>query len=105
MPEERRRAPRYRLISDANVTDLRSKIRIRARTSDFSLVGCFMNARLSLPTGTDIEIDMTREGETFHVRGTVARVHTMGMGVSFSPLKRDQEKLLATWLLTASFAQ
>ena len=98
MSIERRRAPRYQLIADAEIMELRTKTRLNAKTSDVSLVGCFMNAVRSLPIGTEIQIELRRQEATFTSRAVVARAHPMGMGVSFSNIKKDQQELLKNWL-------
>jgi hypothetical protein len=95
---ERRRAPRYQLIADAEVLELRTNNRLKAKTSDVSLVGCFMNTAWSLPTGTEIQVKLTRREGIFMSKGVVARAQPMGMGVSFSNLKKDQQELLQNWL-------
>ena len=95
---ERRRAPRYQLITDAEILELRTNTRLSAKTSDVSLVGCFMNAVRSLPTGTEIQVELRRQETIFTSRGVVARAQPMGMGVSFSNIKKDQQELLKSWL-------
>jgi hypothetical protein len=101
---ERRQAPRYALIAEAEIVELGSKSRVQAKTSDFSLVGCFMNSAKSLPIGSKVEVKVRRGAESFTAQGLVARVHPMGMGVSFSKIQRDQESLLNKWLGEASHA-
>jgi hypothetical protein len=39
MNHERRRSPRYQLIAEAEIVELRSKVRLNAKTSDVSLLG------------------------------------------------------------------
>src|SRR6266852_1865428 len=41
MGSERRRAPRYPIIADAEVTEIASEAKLSARTSDLSAGGCF----------------------------------------------------------------
>jgi hypothetical protein len=98
MSIERRRAPRYQLITDAEVLELRTNNRLKAKTSDVSLVGCFMNTAWSLPTGTEIQVELRRQEGIFKSKGVVARAQPMGMGVSFSNIKKDQQEILTTWL-------
>jgi len=95
---ERRRAPRYQLITDAEILELRTNTRMTAKTSDVSLVGCFMNAAWSLPTGTEIQVELRKQDSVFTSRGVVARAQPMGMGVNFSNVKKDQQELLKNWL-------
>ena len=98
MDHERRRAPRYHLVAEAEIVEILSNAKLAAKSSDVSLVGCFMNAASSLPVGTDIRIQLKRRGVTFTSLGVIARAHPMGMGVSFSKTQKDQEELLQKWL-------
>jgi PilZ domain len=96
---ERRRAPRYQLTADAEIVSPLSHVLLKARTSDLSLVGCFMNTSYSLPPGTKIQLTLKYEGATFTGIGTVARSEpSMGFGVSFGEVKGAQQTLLRNWL-------
>jgi hypothetical protein len=99
MSIERRRAPRYRLAAAADVADPVSHARISGRTSDVSLLGCFINTNYSLPQGTKIQVRLTYEGTTFSADGSVARSEpSMGFGISFVNLVGAQQDLLQKWL-------
>ncbi len=98
MTIERRRAPRYQLVAAAEIVELRSNGILNAKTSDVSLVGCFMNTARSFPEGTRIRLRLTRDDSSFTSLGVVARLQPMGMGVSFSEMKEDQSKVLRAWL-------
>src|ERR1700722_4836666 len=98
MEHERRRAPRYQLIVDAELTEMRSQTRLKARTSDVSMTGCFMNSVRSLPQGTEIELQIARAGATFQSAGMVAWCHPVGMGIEFISLRRDQKTVLQQWI-------
>jgi hypothetical protein len=102
MGHERRRSPRYPLIADAEIVELRSNVPLSAKTSDVSLLGCFMNAECSLPTGTEIRVQLKRHNTTFTSLGVIARAQPMGMGVSFSNVKKDQQDVLLKWLAEVS---
>jgi hypothetical protein len=97
---ERRRSPRYHLVADAEMVSSPSHVCLKARTSDVSLVGCFMNTKYSLPLGTKIQLTLKYKGETFTGDGTVARSEpSTGFGVSFAEVKGTQQTLLRNWLL------
>jgi hypothetical protein len=98
MNVERRRAPRYRLETQAEVVEVRSNAAVSAKTSDVSLVGCFMNTPRSFPQGTRIRLKLTKDETSFTSMGVVERLQPMGMGVSFADVKEDQSKVLRTWL-------
>jgi len=99
MDIERRRAPRYQLLADAEIVSPPSHVSLKARTSDLSLVGCFMNTNYSLTPGTEIQLTIKYEGATFTGIGTVARSEpSMGFGISFGNVKEAQQMLLRKWL-------
>jgi len=101
MNDERRRAPRYQLIAQAEIVELRSGAKVSARTSDVSLVGCFMNSAHSFPEGTKVRLRLTRAETSFSSLAIVARLHPMGMGVSFAETEEEQSKTLRAWLVDA----
>jgi hypothetical protein len=99
MSFERRRAPRYQLIAEAEITEPASRRSYKARTSDVSLVGCFMNTTNALPAGTKIQVRVTHCDHTFSTKAKVERCEpAMGIGISFDDLKGDQRALLQGWL-------
>jgi hypothetical protein len=102
MNEERRRSPRHQLIADAEIVELRSNRKLRARSSDVSLVGCFMNASHLFPQGTKVQLTLRQQETSFTSLGVVARAQPMGMGVSFSDVRLDQREVLQKWLEEAS---
>jgi len=99
---ELRRAPRYKLIANAEVVELQSDRHFKARTSEVSLLGCYVNSVNWLPAGTEIRLRVTRDDSTFAALGTVVRsTPAMGMGVKFSVIELDQQALLKKWLTEA----
>ena len=105
MQSERRRAPRYRFVANAEVVELRSDAHFKARTSDVSLLGCYVNSVNWLPAGTDIQLRVTHNDTTFTALATVARSEpAMGMGVRFTVVESDQRTVLKNWLADPSRA-
>ena len=99
MNRERRRAPRYQLVAEAEIVSPLSDVCLKARTSDVSPVGCFMNTTFSLPLGTEIRLQLKYEQTTPITSGAVARSEpSMGFGVSFTNMKEAQKILLQRWL-------
>ena len=88
MNEDRRRAPRYQLLAEAEIVELRSQTRLQARTSDVSLVGCFMNTASSFPQGTEITLKLSAQETTFTSRGVVERTQPTGMGGEYAICQR-----------------
>ena len=102
MDHVRRCSPRYPLVADAEIVELRSGIRLHAKTSDVSLLGCFMYAERSLPTGTKIGVQLKRHGTTFTTRGLIVRTQPMGMSVNFYNVNQNQRNVLLKWLAEIS---
>jgi len=99
MNSERRRAPRYHLVADAEITSPPSDLRLGARTSDVSLVGCFMNTKFSLPPGMEVRLQLNYAQTTLSTSARVARSEpSMGFGVSFTNMKEAERRLLQEWL-------
>ena len=99
MNNERRRAPRHQLVAEAEIVSPLSDVRLEARTSDVSLVGCFMNTKYALSPGTEIQLQIKYEGASFAASGEVARSEaSMGFGVSFGDMKAAEQTLLRKWL-------
>jgi PilZ domain len=99
MASERRRAPRYPFIADAEVTEILSDTRLQARTSDLSIGGCFLDMLNPSPEGTEIRVRISHGSTTFAALGSVAFVlPNMGMGVVFRSIGDDQLVVLQEWL-------
>src|SRR6202158_2692540 len=99
MDSERRRAPRYPIIADAEVTEIASETKLSARTSDLSLGGCFLDMLNPSPEGTEIAVRISHADTTFTARERVVFLFpNMGMGVMFTSVPASQQVLLEKWL-------
>jgi|SRR6266446_228548 hypothetical protein len=99
MESERRRAPRYPIIAEAEVTEIASETKLSARTSDLSLGGCFLDMLNPSPEGTEIAVRISYADSTFTARGKVVFVFpNMGMGVMFTSVPASQQAVLEKWL-------
>jgi hypothetical protein len=99
MAEERRRAPRYALIASAEVIELQTNTRFSVRTSDLSIVGCYLDTTNSLPVGTKVGVHIVHKDASFIALGVIAYCHpNMGMGVRFTDVQLDQHEILDGWL-------
>jgi c-di-GMP-binding flagellar brake protein YcgR len=99
MDTERRRAPRYPIIADAQVTEIASETKLSARTSDLSAGGCFLDMLNPSPEGTEIAVRISHGDGTFTARGRVVFVFpNMGMGVMFTNVPASQQAILEKWL-------
>lgn len=99
MAHERRRAPRCPLIASAGVIDPESDTHLRARLSDLSLVGCYLEIAKPLPACTEVRLNIAHRDATFTADGVIARcVPGMGIGIRFTDVPLDQHKILEQWL-------
>lgn len=97
--EERRPARRHPVMAAAEVVELKSEIRVKARTSDLSLSGCYVDTINPLPAGTEVKLLLTHRGTTVEVCGRVIHEQPyMGMGIAFSEIAPDHKAVLQEWL-------
>lgn len=99
MGAERRSSPRYRFVAEAEVVEVESDTKLRARTSDLSIGGCFLDMLNPSPKGTEIRVNIWYQGAAFTACGRVAFVvPNIGMGVAFSRVDGNQVQVLQRWL-------
>ena len=99
MDSERRRAPRYPIIADAEITEIVSDTKLSARTSDLSGGGCFLDMLNPSPEGTEIRVRISHANTTFSALGRVVFLFpNMGMGVMFTSVDANQQAVLQKWL-------
>jgi len=99
MTPERRRAPRCPLIASAEVIELQTNTRLRARISDLSLVGCYLDTTNPLPVGTEVSLNISHNDATVAALGVVTHSQAnMGMGIRFTDVQLDQNEILDGWL-------
>jgi hypothetical protein len=96
---DRRQAPRYRFIADAEVIEIFSRTNLKAQTSDLSIGGCFLDMLSPSPKGVEVEVRICHAGANFTARGRVAFViPNMGMGISFTKVDGNQVAVLQGWI-------
>jgi hypothetical protein len=96
---DKRRALRRTIFDSVQFTEVPSESVGKARISDLSLTGCYIDTINPLPVGTNIRVRLKLRGTSIEVPATVARVEpNMGMGVAFGELTPDQTALLEKWL-------
>jgi len=97
MGSERRRAPRYQFIADAEVVEVESGTKLKAKTGDLSIGGCFLDTLNPSPEGTEIRVTIWRGNTTFAAVGRVVFVFpNLGMGVTFTSLTPSHVAILET---------
>ena len=99
-PQSTRRAPRLPLVVDVEVTNLKSGIQIKERTRDLSLFGCGVSATsLHFSAGTEVTLKLAYGGTEIVAFGRVIYARPdIGMGVAFTFIGPDDQKLLEAWL-------
>jgi hypothetical protein len=81
------------------VVELQSDTHLRARISDLSLVGCYLDTSNPLPAGTEVRLNILHQDATFSALGVVVhRQLNMGMGIRFTDVQLDQHAILERWL-------
>jgi hypothetical protein len=81
------------------VIEPRSDTHLRARISDLSLVGCYLDTNNPLPLGTEIRLNIAHNDAIFSALGIVAHSQpNMGMGIRFTDVQLDQHAILERWV-------
>ena len=97
---ERPRTPRYSVRAIAEVVDAESGLRLDARATNMSLIGCYLATTNPLLVGRRVKLQLTRGDSTIEISGTVVRSETnVGMGISFTELDASQLAILEKWFI------
>jgi hypothetical protein len=103
---ERRTHQRTSLIATVDLTDVQTSMITRARTSDLSFSGCYVDTLNPLPLGALVELSIQKGSEALEVQGSVcAQFQGSGMGVAFDPLTAEQRELVRNWILKVETAK
>ena len=103
MGSERRRSPRYQFIADAEVVEIESGMKLKAKTGDLSVGGCFLDMPSPPPEGTEIRVTIFWASASFTGVGRVVFVFpNLGMGVAFTSVAANQMTILEEWLAAVS---
>ena len=79
------------------MVEIRSGVKVRGRTSDLGLGGCYVDCISPSPVGTAVRVKMERNREVLDVQGSVVYSQTgMGMGVKFDSAQPN--KVLEKWV-------
>jgi PilZ domain len=98
-PGERRCATRSPFIAPVEMEEMRTGSRIRARTSDLSPQGCYVDTLNPLPVGAAVRLQIQRAGMILDVLANVSSRHVgSGMGLVFGELTGAQKAVLESWL-------
>jgi hypothetical protein len=101
-----RRAPRYPLAVDVELTDIQSGIEIKERTRDLSLSGCGVNTVTPFLAGTKVMLKVAyREKEIIAFGKVIYGRQDIGMGVAFTTIAPEDQKLLEDWFAEQPYLQ
>ncbi len=96
---ERRSVPRYSFIAAAEIVEPASGVRMAGRISEISRKGCYVDLLNTLPTGTAVQVRISRDQGVFAAPGKIIYAQDgMGMGIAFADVPADQLKMLDSWL-------
>jgi hypothetical protein len=102
-PAERRRNLRFPFSAEVELTESKSGAKIKGRTSDLGLGGCYIDVFSPLAVGTEAKIRIVRERESFEAQVRVVYSQVgLGMGVAFVSAQPKQFQLFQRWLLEIS---
>ena len=98
-PTDRRSATRLPFIAPVELVEMQTGSRIRARTSDLSRQGCYVDTLNPLPVGAAVRVQIHRAGMVLDVLANVSSRHVgSGMGLVFGEVSREQTAILESWL-------
>lgn len=104
--QERRHAPRYSFIANAELVQEKSTVSITARVSELSLHGCYLDMVNPLPVRTIVMIKISSPTDSFQAKGQVLYVHPgIGAGVIFIDVSPESQTVLQRWLARAEDEQ
>ena len=101
MPEvtvERRSAPRHAMVLAAEVVERPRGAKLRARTSDISRTGCYIDTLNPIRHGSEVRLRITHADKAFVTLGRVVYVsYGLGMGIAFVNVEAEQLARLDRW--------
>lgn len=99
----RQRAARCSFFAAIELTDVKSGAGLKARTSDLSTTGCYVDTLNPFALGAEVHLRITHSRKTFEALGQIASAQVaMGMGVAFTKVAPDQRAILDQWLAEMS---
>ena len=98
-PKDRRKSPRYPIIAEAKVTDVRTETSFKSRVSELSVDGCYLDFINPLPEGCELHLRILKDSGVCETDARVVYNHPgMGLGVRFVNTLDDQKKILERWI-------
>ena len=96
---ERRAGRRSAFVAPVELEEMRTGARIKARTSDLGMQGCYVDTLNPLPVGSGVRMQIQRSGKVLDALATVISRHAgSGMGLVFGEFREAQRAVLESWL-------
>jgi len=87
------------MVLEAEVVELPSGAKLRARTSDISRSGCYVDTINPLPQGSKVRVRFTHHEEVVQATGKVVYTsYGLGMGICFTEVSSSEQAKLDAWL-------
>ncbi len=97
--DERRQVPRHTINADSQVEEPRVQAVINGRMTDLGMGGCYVDAMMTFPVGTQVVVRLTREDLTFEANATIVYSKPgLGMGLAFMEMEVAHREFLARWV-------
>ncbi|HEY4742563.1 MAG TPA: PilZ domain-containing protein [Candidatus Acidoferrales bacterium] len=98
-PKDRRKSPRYPIIAEARFTDLKTETEFKARVSELSLDGCYLDFLNPVPQGCALKLRIFKDSGVVETDARVVYIHPgMGLGIQFIDTHETQRKILERWI-------
>jgi hypothetical protein len=98
-PKDRRKSPRYPIIAEAKVTDVKTETTFKSRVSELSVDGCYLDFLNPLPEGCSLHLRIMKDTGVCETHALVVYNHPgMGLGIRFVNTPEDQKKILERWI-------
>jgi c-di-GMP-binding flagellar brake protein YcgR len=104
--QERRRHPRTKIMVEVELHPEGTAAPLRARTTDLSLDGCYVEMMFTLEAGTKLKTALWINNVKMSTRGIVVTRHPqVGNGIQFTDMAAEDRVRLERFLATAQNAQ
>lgn len=96
---DRRAASRQQFVAEAQIVEIKSGLRLSARSCDLVLTGCYVDTLRPFPVGTLVRIRLKKDGTAIEVNGNVVyELPGLGMGIAFHDVTPESRSVMDKWL-------
>jgi pyruvate formate-lyase activating enzyme-like uncharacterized protein len=94
-----RRAKRYPVALQVELTDLESETHLQERTTDLSLFGCGVATKDAFQVGSKVRIRIAHKASNFMAIGRIVYVRPYReMGILFTQIGENDQTILERWV-------